>query len=134
MAKEKPETRKELRKFGITMAVAFAVVSAIVWWNGHELAWKTLAGIGGLFLLTGLLVPAILRPIEWAWMKFAHALGIVVTYTLLTLTFFLIITPIGLIVRLTGKDPLNLKKRNGVASYWVLAEKEGPQSRPDKPY
>ncbi len=124
----------DLRKFGAVMAVGFAIIAAITFWRGHEPAWQILAGISGFFLVFGLILPRVLRPIEWVWMKFAHVLGIVMTYVIVTLTFFLVMTPMGLMLRLFGKDLLSLKLNKSAASYWLKVDPEGPSSRPDKPY
>jgi len=127
------KSSQELRKFGITMAIAFTVFGSIFWWRDNHL-WQYLYGIGGFFLVFGLILPKVLAPIEWAWMKAAHAMGIVMTYILLTLTYVIVITPIGLLMRIFGKDPLKRKFDPQTASYWVTVDPEGPASRPDKPY
>ena len=88
--KSKKKTDKELRKFGITLAIAFAIFGGLFLWRGKP-AGPYLLYIAGFFFVFGLLLPRILMPVEWAWMKAAHALGFVMTRVLLTLTFFLII-------------------------------------------
>lgn len=124
---------KELRKFGITMAVAFGIIGALFLWRDKSV-WPYLFGLSGFFVVFGLILPRVLQPIEWAWMKMAQAIGSVMTRIILTLTFFLVITPLGLIRRLFNKDPLEIKFRRPVESYWVAVEKDGPTSRPEKPY
>ena len=130
----------ELRKFAIVMTVAFGIIGGILWWkSGCTLTcgyshWKLFAGLSGFFLITGLVYPRILLPIEWAWMKLAHYMSIVMTYIILTLTFFLIITPMGLLLKLMGKDLLSQKFPTKEASYWVKVEEDGPSTRYDKPY
>jgi len=127
------KSNKELRKFGITMAIAFAVIAGILWWREKEV-WQTLAIIAGVFLVGGLIFPKLLFPIEWAWMKLAHYLGVVMTYVLVTLTFYLAITPMGLLIRLFGKDLLSRRFDRQAKSYWIPIEPDGPHSRSDKPY
>ena len=127
------KSSQELRKFGIVMAVGFGVIGSIFLWKDNQ-AWRYLYGIGGFFLLFGLVIPKVLAPIEWVWMKFAHTLGIVMTYILLTITYIVVITPIGLVMRLFGKDPLNRKFDKTLTSYWVSVDPHGPTSRADKPY
>lgn len=126
-------SRKDLRKFGLVMAAAFAVVSVILLLRGFA-AWKYTAGAGGFFLLTGLAAPGILGPVEWVWMKFAHGLGFVMTNILLTLVFFTGVTLTGLIMRLLGRRPLNLDISREQDSYWVDVDPEGPCGRPHKPF
>jgi hypothetical protein len=67
-------------------------------------------------------------------MKIARALGVVMTTIILTLTFFLVMTPMGLLLRLMGKDLLGMRGDPAIASYWTPVEEDGPCSRPDKPY
>ncbi len=133
MADTKRKLSGELRKFGITMAIAFGIIGGLFYWRGHE-AWTWLAGIAAAFLLFGLIMPGTLWPIEWAWMKLAHYLSIVMTYVILTLTFFLAIFPMGLLVRLLRKDLLSLKFQEDKESYWIPVEQDGPGSRPRRPY
>ncbi|MBZ0263748.1 hypothetical protein K8I28_03695 [bacterium] len=128
------KSNKELRKFGITLAIGFAVIGGLLFWRGHDPQWKVMAGICAFFLVSGLIIPMVLRPIEWAWMKLAHVLGMIMTYIIVSLTFFLVITPVGLLVRLVGKDLLSLKFDKNAKTYWEDVDPEGPSSRPDKPY
>ncbi len=123
----------ELRKFGLVTAAALTVLGAIFLWR-HESAWPYLFGVAGFFLLSGLVIPRILAPIEWLWMKIAHVIGIMMTYVLLTLTYYIVITPVGLIMRLVGNDPLKRKFEPEADSYWVKVDPEGPTGRPEKPY
>ena len=123
----------ELRKFGLTMAIAFAAIGGFMLWRDKP-AWMYLFAIAGFFLVFGLTLPRLLAPIEWAWMKFAYALSFVMTYVLITLIFYVAITPIGLVMRLLGKDPLALKFDKNAKSYWVPVDPNGPCSRLDTPY
>ena len=128
-----PKTRSELRKFGLVMTVPLALIAGYLWWAGSS-AWPYLAGAGAFFLLSGLLLPQILRPIEVAWMKLAEVLSAVMTRVILTLAYFLVMTPFGIVLRLMGKDLLKLKIEPERDSYWLPVEVDGPGTRPDKPY
>ena len=120
-------------KFGLVMAGAFAAISGLLALCGST-AWPYTAGPAALFLAVGLLAPAVLRPVERVWMRFAWALGIVMTTVLLTVFFFVGMTLTGLLIRLLGKDPLGLRFEREKPSYWHDVEPDGPCSRPDKPY
>ena len=133
MGKSKKKSAKELRKFGLVMTVPLVIIGALLIWKGRPAA-PYFLGAAGFFFITGLLIPKVLTPIEIAWMALAKVLSIVVTNILLTLTFFLVITPIGLLMRLLGKDLLKLKFPGNLKSYWIKVEADGPGSRPDKPY
>jgi len=123
----------DLRKFGLIMAAALAVLGALFILK-HNPAWPYLFGTGGFFLIAGLFIPRILAPIECLWMKIAHVMGIVMTYILLTLTYYIVITPVGLIMRLMGNDPMQRKIDPNAKSYWVKVDPDGPTGRPEKPY
>lgn len=112
--------RTRLRRFGLTVGLAFGVVAALIFWR-HR-AWLPLpgpfAGLGAALLLLAAVAPRVLRPIEWAWMQLANALGWVMTRVILGLIFLLVFTPAGLIRRLLRKDPLELRFDRRAASYW----------------
>jgi saxitoxin biosynthesis operon SxtJ-like protein len=101
-----PPARKQLVIFGITMAVAFAVIALLRLWRrgADEIAIAVFVVAAIFAVLT--LAPSALAPIYRAWMKFAEALGWVNTRVLLILIFYLVVTPIGLIMRLFGRSPL----------------------------
>ena len=108
----------DLRKFGITMCVAIAVLGAIFMWRGKgEPLW--FFGIAGAFLLLGLAVPVVLRPVQKAWMAFAIVLGWVMTRVILVIVFFIGVTPVALVARLVRKRFLDLGFEPDRNSYWV---------------
>ena len=121
------------RKFGLVMAGAFAIM-ALLLRLGDKLLWPFAAGLSGSFLLTTYLFPGILRSVEKYWMKLATIMGFVMTNVLLTLVFFVAVVPIGLVMRLLGKDPLRIRSRRDTESYWLIVDDDGPCSRSDKPY
>ncbi len=127
------KSRAELRKFGLTMAVPLTLLGGLAWWRGSGLA-EWLWGAAAVFAVTGLLVPGILGPVERAWMRFALILSAIMTRVLLTLSFFLVITPFGWLLRLMGKDLLEIRIDRERDSYWSPVEEDGPATRPGKPY
>ena len=133
MAKQQQSETQRLRKFGIVMAVAFGVFGALFVWRTKSWGMPTLY-VAGAFLVLGLVAPKVLGPIEKGWMALARVLQTVMTALILTLTFFLVMTPMGLLVRITGKDLLGMKGDPNIDSYWEPVERDGPASRPDKPY
>jgi hypothetical protein len=131
--KKREKTAADLRRFGLVMATPLALIGGFLLWRGRPAAlW--LLGIGAVFLVLGLAVPAVLRPVERWWMALAMKLSIVTTFVLLALSYFLIVTPIAIVLRLLGKDRLALKADPARASYWEPVEAGGPATRPDKPY
>jgi hypothetical protein len=127
------KTVVELRKFGFVMTVPFAVIGGVLFWFQRP-AWPYVVGIALFFLLSAFVVPRILGPVERIWMAFAAKLSIVSTFIILNLAFFLVITPIGLIMRLVKKDPMHLKQNPDLNTYWIPTEPDGPATRPEKPY
>lgn len=127
------KTKKELRKFGLVMTVPLALIGVYLFWK-EKGAYPIVLGIGAFFLITGLVVPQVLRPIEWIWMKFAELIGAVMTRVILSVAFYLIITPMGLLLRVLGKDLLQIRRGSDASSFWIPVETDGPASRPEKPY
>lgn len=112
----------ELRKFGLTLGAAFAVLGGISWWRGHHTVPLVLWALGGALGLAGLLIPAYLGPIQRAWMGFAHALSKVTTPIFMGIVYYLVVTPIALIMRPFGRSPLAHSESE--AGFWVARTTE----------
>ena len=113
--------RKTLRSFGLLMAIALGVIGSIVLWRGGE-AWIWLWILAALFLVAALALPHALAPVHKFWMGLAIPLGWLMTRLILTLVYFVAITPIGLVGRLFGKSFLEQKIDRSLASYWEPRE------------
>jgi hypothetical protein len=133
MSSEERDSTGELRMFGLLMASPLAGLGALLVWRSRA-AGPWLLGLAAVFALLALLHPRPLAPVRKAWMRMAQVLSSVMTTVLLILTFFLVLTPIGLLVRAMRKDLLHLRINKGIDSYWVPVEREGPASRPNEPY
>jgi len=118
-----PLDKKSLRKFGLMVGGIFIAISALLFFNDNTgiLFWILILIGGGLFLF-GLISPMLLRSVYIGWMTMAIVLGWFVSRVILTILFFLVMTPIGLIAKLFGKKFLNLKFRDGKASYWNMRQ------------
>jgi hypothetical protein len=127
------KTARELRKFGLVLGGAFAVLSGLLAIRHSDL-WSVSAALAAMLAVTGILFPTLLRPVEWFWMKLALVLGFVVTNVLLTVVFVVGVVPTGLLMRMLGKDPLRLRPGRKSTTYWIDSEPDGPCSRPEKPY
>ena len=114
-------SKSELRKFGLTVGGAFVLFGVISWWRGHDVAPKALWTLRALLVGPGIIAPAVLAPIQRAWMAGAAVLGHVNTRIILTLTFFGVITPIGLVMRLV-RDPLNRLPKDTGGTDWIRRE------------
>ena len=119
--------RKEQRGFGLVMAAAIVIVTLIRWLiGGHLATWPFY--VSGAFLVLGLAMPSALKPLFVVWMKFAEVLNWIMTRVLLGAVFFLMITPMRLLMRIFSDDPLKRRFEPEAASYW-----EEPDEQPDDP-
>ena len=117
------QRRKDLRKFGLMVGGILLLLGFFLLWRGrHATIQISLWAIGGSLIVFGAIAPKVLRPVYVAWMKFALILGWVNSRILLSLIFFLLFTPIGLIMRLFGRDALNRRMSGESDSYWVKRE------------
>ena len=108
---------KDLRSFGITFGIIFLIIAGFLLYIENE-SFRLFIVISSAFIIFGFLIPIILKPIYIVWMSFAIILGWFMTRFILSLLFYLIVTPIGLITRVLGKDFLELKKEASNGSYW----------------
>ena len=113
------------RNFGIVFFVVFSLIALYPLSYGGEIRiWSLIISL--IFLILGLLNSIILAPLNKIWFKFGILLGKIVSPLVMGIIFFFVVTPIGLIMRLFGKDVLNLKY-NKNKSYWI--EKNDPRSK-----
>ena len=112
---------KDLRSFGITFGIIFLIIAGFLFYIENE-SFRLFIVISSAFIIFGFLIPIILKPICIVWMSFAIILGWFMTRFILSLLFYLIVTPIGLITRVLGKDFLELKKEASNGSYWNQRE------------
>ena len=108
------------RSFGIVFFIVFLIISLWPLLNNDQVRyWALIVSI--LFLLLGIINSKILTPLNKIWFKFGILLGKIVSPLVLAIIFFLVVTPTGLIMRMLGKDLLNLKK-NKNKTYWIKKE------------
>ena len=79
--------------------------------------------ISVIFLILGLLNSKLLSPLNNLWIKFGEILGKVIAPIVMAVVYFLILTPISLLVRLFGKDLIGMKFSNTIKSYWIKRKK-----------
>jgi len=113
------------RSFGIVFFIVFLLIAFYPLIYSEEIRiWSLIVSL--IFLILGLINSRILTPLNKLWFKFGILLGKIISPIIMGIIFFLVVTPIGLIMRFLGKDVLNLKF-NANKSYWI--EKTGPKSR-----
>ena len=109
------------KSFGLVFFIFFFLVSIYPLFNFGELRYWALF-ISGIFLTLGLLNSKILTPLNKIWFKFGILLGSIVSPIVMGIVFFAIVTPTSLIMRVLGKNLLNLKKDNK-KTYWIERSK-----------
>ena len=113
------------RSFGLVFFVVFLLISIYPFLHGQNLRfWSLIVAI--IFLALGLLNSKILTPLNKFWFKFGLLLGGIVSPVIMSIIFFFVVTPISFVMKILGKDILNLKLNNN-NTYWV--EKSGPKSK-----
>ena len=113
------------RSFGIVFFVVFLLIALYPLTYSEEIRiWSAIISL--IFLALGLFNSKILTPLNKLWFKFGIFLGKIISPIIMGIIFFLVVTPTGLIMRIFGKDVLNLKY-NKNQSYWI--EKTGPKSK-----
>mgnify|MGYP001206293966 CR=1 FL=1 len=113
------------KSFGIVFFIVFLLISFYPLINNESIRlWSLIVSL--IFLVLGVLNSNLLSPLNKLWFKFGILLGKIISPIIMAIIFFLVVTPIGLIMRLLGKDVLNLKYKD-YQSYWI--EKTGPKSK-----
>jgi len=122
-------TKKQLCTFGIALTILLLVISSISYFK-QGMNYQITGTVSALILLTTLLTPALLKPIYKLFIFISYILGWINTRLLLGLIFYLIFTPVALILKIIGKDPLNRKFDPKASSYWQpgVDEKEDRES------
>ena len=115
-------SKKDLKSFGLTIGFILLIIGVFLLFREKE-SFIYFLSIGSILIATGVIAPAILKPIYKIWMTFAVIIGWIMTRIILSVLFFSIITIIGLFTRLIGKDFLNLKSKSN-ESYWNIRNKE----------
>ena len=113
------------RSFGIVFFIVFLLIALYPLLKGNDLRIWSLV-ISFIFLILGLINSKILTPLNRLWFKFGLLLGRFISPIIMGIIFFVVVTPIGIIMRLLKKDLLNLKY-NKKETYWI--DKSGPKSK-----
>jgi hypothetical protein len=132
--------KKTLREFGLVFAGGLIVFFGLLipwifdkpWvWQDSGARWPWIAA--AIFASTGLILPAILKPIYILWMKIGHVLGWINTRIILGLVFFVMFAPLALLFRLFGRDPMQRKLEDEATSYRRPSH-HLPRERMEKPF
>lgn len=129
-------TTSELRKFGVMFgAIIIALFGLFIPWiaDANILVTGKAFVLGAIFIVWGLTLPATLKPVYIVWMKFGAIAGYINTHIIMVLLFALIITPIGLIMRLFN-DPMRRSLKDDSESFRVCREQEKPKTHMERPF
>ena len=121
--------RSSEKSFGILFFIVFAIIGLYPLLSFNFVrVWALVIAL--IFLFLGLTKPSVLKPLNTAWIKLGEILGKIIAPIVMLLIFFIVITPIGLMLRLFGKDILGLKFSEKVKTYWITRDKNiGPMKR-----
>jgi len=108
----------QIRKFGAVALVFFGILSSIGIWRGSPIP-TYLFGVLSLLGLGFVLLPTPMRPVYEGWLGVAHAIGRIITTLMLSLAYYLVITPSGLLKRLISGSPIPGEPDSSATSYWV---------------
>jgi hypothetical protein len=113
------------RAFGLVMAAAWSVYGAWPLVGGRLPRWWAIA-LSAAFVIAAWLAPSVLAPLNQVWTKFGRLLHSVTTPIVMGALFYLAITPMGLLLRASGKDPLRLQREPDSKTYWIHRKPPGP--------
>src|SRR5258708_61112 len=118
---------RDLRKFGLSVGGVLVLLG--LWFlYRHKAHYPYFLWSGAVLLVFGLAFPRSLKEVYIGWMTLGFILGFIVSTVLLTLFFYLVVTPIGLAARCVGKDFLDRKWNSNAASYWRRRDRSKPKS------
>jgi hypothetical protein len=121
----RPEIGSSDRAFGLTFAGVLVLVALWPLWRGASVRPWALAVAGG-FLVVALARPALLAPLNRAWIRLGLALQQIVNPIVMGIIFYGVFTPMGVVMRWAGRDALRLRRDPRAATYWIERHPPGP--------
>ena len=115
-------TKKDLKNFGLVIGIALLILAGFLWWKDRP-TFLTFGGIGVVVIVIGFIVPIILKPFQIIWMAFAVIMGFIMTRVILSLLFYLVLTPTSILSKLFGEKFLDLKLDRSASTYWIQKPK-----------
>jgi predicted membrane metal-binding protein len=125
LVRDEPDKGSSDRAFGLVFTAVFLIIGALPLLKGAPpRLWSF--GVAAVILIVALLAPRVLAPFNRVWTKFGLLLNAVVSPVVMGLLFFLVIMPIGALMRALGKKPLHLQVKRDAKSYWIERQPPGP--------
>jgi hypothetical protein len=117
---KKSPSPRELNWFGALGVVFPGLIGGLIWWRtGQAVLAAAIWAAAGVALGLFVAVPRLRRPMYLAWMYAAFPIGWTVSHVVLALVFYVVFTPLGMVMRLTGRDPLQRGRAVADQTYWV---------------
>jgi hypothetical protein len=115
----------EGRRFAFTVGAAFLALAGISAWRARPRQALVLGTLGGLLVLAGVIVPSKLGPVIRAWTGLAHLMSKVTTPVFMGIVYFVVLTPVGLLMRVFGRRPL--ERSPALTSWWIARAPDARQ-------
>ena len=126
----KNPSRRELFIFGALFAAFFGLIGGLIWWKSESpTVAYVLWSIAGFITILFYAVRPIRKPIYLGWIYTVYPIGWVISHTAMAVIYYLVFTPIGVIMRLFGRDPMERRFDRSAASYWVEHDPAGDPGR-----
>ena len=115
-------SRKDSRNFGLLVGGVLLALAGFKFWKDKDVSaiFYSLLSVGGGLMTFGLVLPTVLKPLYYIWMGFSVIMGFIMTKIILTLLFFLLLTPLKLFAFFFGTHFIDLKTNKNKASYWII--------------
>ena len=129
---KKDFTRRELMLFGPFFVLFNILVGGILWWRHGTFGidvYSIWGGIVGLLVVAYYVIPPLRRPLYLGWLYAVFPIGFVISHVILIIIYYLVITPVGLLMRIVGYDPMHRKFDSSASSYWVPRDEITDNSR-----
>ncbi|HCY77423.1 MAG: hypothetical protein IH620_00380 [Ignavibacterium sp.] len=120
------KSENAVKKTGLTVGIVLILLSLLLWYLGKTSS-IYFSAIGGLFVIIAVVFPSLLRPFHRLWMMLALLMGFVMSRVILTLLFYIVLTPIGFIAKLVGKKFMPLRFDKNASTYWEKRESTAKQ-------
>jgi hypothetical protein len=115
---------RKIRDFGMVFFVVFALLGGVLLYKGRSSGYACLA-LSVVFVVLGTRAPGLLKPIHKVWMTLALLLGFFTSRLILCILYYCVVTPIGVMMRLLGKDLLDQRWNTEASSYWIKKDQKG---------
>jgi hypothetical protein len=115
----KNPSRRDLWVFGVGLPIFAGLVGALRWRRGHTTSAEVLWGLGAALLLVFLAAPRARRHLYIGWMYAVFPIAFTVSHAVLGALYFLVLTPVGLLMRLLGRDPMQRRFDRAATTYWT---------------